>query len=135
MAEQAITPAGLNFHEAAAYLGVSTMTVRRMVKRGELQPARFGRRVVFPRGALQLIARATEQLAAATLNLTSELGKSIERLNHLYMEAVKVQDHKTALSVQKEINRMLKLSADAAELEQPARTVAQRAQHPLRIVR
>jgi excisionase family DNA binding protein len=53
MAEHTITPAGLNLRQAAIFLGVSAMTVRRMVKRGELLPARFGRRVVFPRVELE----------------------------------------------------------------------------------
>ncbi len=69
------------------------------------------------------IAEANTQLAeeAAAIDTETELGKAIARLNHLYMEAVKVQDHKTALAIQKELNKVLVLKVKArAPAAQPA---------------
>lgn len=60
----------------------------------------------------ELIARATGRLAeAATISLDEETGRALERLNKLFQAAMRVQDYKTALSVQKEINRVLKIQA------------------------
>jgi len=70
----------------------------------------------------ELIALATVRLAeAASVSLDAEMGKSIERLNKLFMESLKVQDHKTALSVQKEINRMLQLKAKQSGASRPGK--------------
>jgi excisionase family DNA binding protein len=46
MTEQPATLQGVTVAEAAAILGVSTATIRRMVKRGQLE----GQRVVRPQG-------------------------------------------------------------------------------------
>ena len=61
----------------------------------------------------ELIAAAEERLstAAANLDLEIENGKAIVRLNELYQVAFKCQDFKTALSIQKEINRRLERAA------------------------
>lgn len=41
----------------------------------------------------------------------AEFGKALTRLNNLYARSLKVQDFKTALSVQREINTLLGLNA------------------------
>jgi hypothetical protein len=63
-----------------------------------------------------VIERATERLieTAAVLNLDTEVGKALERLEALYQEAVTAKDTKTALAVQKEINSLLRLGERAA---------------------
>jgi hypothetical protein len=60
----------------------------------------------------ELIHAAEERLATAAANLDLEIenGKAIVRLNELYQAAFKCQDYKTALSIQKEINRRLERS-------------------------
>ncbi len=62
------------------------------------------------------ISAAMLQLAedAGAIDTDAELGKAIARLNHLYMNATKVQDFKTALAIQKEINKVLTLKVKAA---------------------
>lgn len=58
----------------------------------------------------RLIDAAIQDLAAAAgFNYDAELGKSIERLNRLFQKAFKVEDLKTALATQKEINKLLQL--------------------------
>jgi hypothetical protein len=73
-----------------------------------------------------VIERATERLVktAEALNLDTQLGKALERLENLYQEAAtgeiscpkcsapieKAKDPKTALAVQKEINSLLRLA-------------------------
>jgi hypothetical protein len=42
---------------------------------------------------------------------STEMGKAMARLNNLYKSALKVQDFKTCLAVQKEINTLLGLHA------------------------
>lgn len=61
------------------------------------------------------ISKAQLQLAedAGNIDTETELGKSLARLNYLYMNATKVQDFKTALSIQKEINKVLALKVQA----------------------
>lgn len=61
------------------------------------------------------IETATGLLAAraADLDIEAELGKAIERYNDLYMRCDKVQDYKTAVSIQKEIGKLLKLQVEA----------------------
>ena len=61
----------------------------------------------------QLIESANEELAknAASVDLNTEFGKAIARLDRLFMDAQKVQDLKTALAVQKEINKLLALKS------------------------
>ncbi len=75
------------------------------------------------------ISAAMLQLAedAGAIDTEAELGKALARLNHLYMNANKVQDFKTALAIQKEINKVLTLKVKAAgaaapKITEPART-------------
>jgi len=42
---------------------------------------------------------------------TRELGRSLSRLHNLYSQSMAIQDYKTALAVQKEINTLLGLEA------------------------
>jgi hypothetical protein len=46
---------------------------------------------------------------AAQYHPDEQLGVSIVRLNDLYARSLKIQDNKTALSVQKELNRLMDL--------------------------
>jgi hypothetical protein len=67
------------------------------------------------------IDAATAELAkAAGVDTEAELGKSLERLNDLFMNAHKVHDFKTALQIQKEINKTLELKLKAARSGRPA---------------
>lgn len=70
-------------------------------------------------------AAIAELAKSAGVDLESELGKSIERLNYLYMQCDKVHDFKTGLAIQKELNKMLELKVKAASLravgQQPAK--------------
>lgn len=52
--------------------------------------------------------------AAGEIDTELELGKAHKRLDHLYMEAVRTKGFKTALSIQKEINKVLALKVTAA---------------------
>jgi hypothetical protein len=62
------------------------------------------------------ISAAMLELAedAGNIDTEAELGKALARLNYLYMNASKVQDFKTALAIQKEINKVLVLKVKAA---------------------
>jgi len=62
-----------------------------------------------PEAIDELIQEANERLAAgaAAIDVEVETGKSIVRLTELYQVAFKCQDFKTALSIQKEINKQL----------------------------
>ena len=70
----------------------------------------------------EFISEAETKLAdeAANIDPQAEAGKAIARLNHLYQEAIKCQDHKTALSIQKEINKLLALSLGTKAASTPA---------------
>jgi hypothetical protein len=58
-----------------------------------------------------LIAKANEAFEEASKHLREvEFGKALTRLNNLYARSLKVQDFKTALSVQREINALLGLN-------------------------
>jgi len=60
------------------------------------------------------IAEAQRRLAlAAGFDRTRELGRAIARLNNLYRRSIQIQDCKTALGVQRELNRLLDLGAPA----------------------
>lgn len=48
-------------------------------------------------------------ILAAHYDKTKELGTAIARLNDLYRRAVAIQDTKTALAIQREINKLLDL--------------------------
>jgi len=62
------------------------------------------------------IKRANEHLAeAAAIRRDTELGKALARLNKLYMQALRVQDYRIALSVQKELNNLLALHAPSQQ--------------------
>ncbi len=62
------------------------------------------------------ISAAMLQLAedAGAIDTEAELGKALARLNHLYMNSAKVQDFKTDLAIQKEINKVLTLKVKAS---------------------
>ena len=84
-----------------------------------------------------LIEIANDELAkaAAELDTEIELGKAVARLNHLYQQTVKVQDFKTALQIQKEINKVLELKVTAEKLRAPQRNASAPAERPrLKIV-
>lgn len=68
-----------------------------------------------------LIEVANAELAkeAAELDAEIELGKAVARLNHLYQQTIKVQDFKTALQIQKEINKVLQLKVTAEKMRTP----------------
>lgn len=63
-----------------------------------------------------LIDAAYAELAnkAASVDTDAEFGLAFVRLNDLYMDAKKVQDTRTALQVQKEINKLLALQKAGA---------------------
>lgn len=58
--------------------------------------------------------------AAGEIDVEIELGKAHKRLDDLYMQANKGKDIKTALSAQKEINKILALKVTADQLRHPA---------------
>lgn len=47
-----VPPQGLKLADAAAYLGLSQVTVRRLVQRGEIKPVRAVRHLLFARSTL-----------------------------------------------------------------------------------
>lgn len=53
--------------------------------------------------------KATFKGQVEALDVEAELGKSLERFQDLYNMALKVQDYKTALAIEKERARILKL--------------------------
>lgn len=60
------------------------------------------------------IAEAQRRLAlVAGFDRTKELGRAISRLNNLYRRSLQIQDCKTALGVQRELNRLLALGSAA----------------------
>ena len=65
---------------------------------------------------------ANEELtkAASEIDAEMELGKAHKRLDFLYGRALEFKDHKTALSIQKEINKILALKVTADKLRAPA---------------
>lgn len=64
-----------------------------------------------PPAAATAAAKKAEKkiILAANYDRTKELGTAIARLNDLYRRAVAIQDTKTALQIQREINRLLDL--------------------------
>lgn len=72
---------------------------------------------------------------AGEIDTEVELGKAIARMNHLYMNSEKVQDFKTALAIQKEINKLLTLKVAADRLRIPAGTSAPVERPKLKIVK
>ena len=77
-----------------------------------------------PHALTAIIEKATTRLieTAADLNLDTEVGKALERLESLYQQAADAKETKTALAVQKEINSLLRLGERArrAKGSQPA---------------
>jgi hypothetical protein len=59
----------------------------------------------------ELIDHANTELVkrAASVDPEIEFGKAVVRLDNLFMDAKKVQDLKTALQIQKELNKLLTL--------------------------
>jgi len=58
------------------------------------------------------IARATEELrTAATVDRDAELGRAIRRLHHLHQASQRDKDHRTSLSVQRDLTALLGLQA------------------------
>lgn len=69
---------------------------------------------VSDRTTFSYIAKANKLLAKQSETIRdAELGKAMARLNNLYKSALKIQDFKTCLAVQKEINALLGLYAPA----------------------
>lgn len=54
-------------------------------------------------------AAETRIVLAANYDRTKELGTAIARLNDLYRRAVGIQDTKTALAIQRELNKLMDL--------------------------
>jgi len=64
------------------------------------------------RQAREYIRRANNELSRqAKIKRDVELGKALERMTSLYSSSLKLQDYRTCLSVQKEINTLLGLYA------------------------
>jgi len=60
--------------------------------------------------AAEAVVEARQRITiAADYNRDQELGTAIARLRDLYTRSISVQDVKTALAAQKELNRLLKL--------------------------
>jgi hypothetical protein len=67
---------------------------------------------IVDRNTYNYIARANKLIAKhAETHREHEMGKAVARLNRLYSSALKVQDYKTCLAVQKEINALFGLYA------------------------
>lgn len=63
-----------------------------------------------PARAAAVAKKAEKKIVlAANYDRTKELGTAIARLNDLYRRAVAIQDTKTALQIQREINKLLDL--------------------------
>jgi len=52
----------------------------------------------------------------AKYNIDEQVGKAIARLDDLYLKAYMIQDYKTCLSIQKEINNLLGLITQKVDL-------------------
>lgn len=81
----------------------------------------------------EAIAKKAEKriVLAANYDRTRELGTAIARLNDLYRRAVAIQDTKTALQIQREINKLLDLydrpiPAETEDLNDAAAALARR---------
>lgn len=67
--------------------------------------------------AKEVIALAQAQIIrAATIDHDRELGQSYYRLNDLYLRSLRIQDTKTALAAQRELNKLLSLYARPSPL-------------------
>ena len=70
-----------------------------------------------------VISEAYERIRqAAKWNADETLGESIVRLNDLYERALRVQDVKSALAAQKELNKLRNTYAAARRRPQPSAT-------------
>lgn len=96
--------------------GVKTLLCRGLDRATILQYAAQNGWESAPEEIDKWISAAQLQLAedAGAIDIEAELGKSIARCNWLYMQATKVQDFKTGLAIQKEINKTLELKIAAA---------------------
>ncbi len=56
-----------------------------------------------------------EMAAASQTQQSEERGKAILRLNNIYLRSLQVQDYKTCLAAQKELNRLLSLQRVAVD--------------------
>lgn len=83
-----------------------------------------------------VIEQATERLieTAAELNLDTEVGKALERLETLYQDATTAKELKTALAVQKEINALLRLGDHARHSKSAAPSKSATGPRRLKIV-
>ena len=75
-----------------------------------------------PQSALsKAIDAATQRVIdiGAALNLDTELGKALGRLEALYQEATEKKETKVALDVQKEINKLLRIGEYARRVSIP----------------
>ncbi|MBI5092291.1 MAG: hypothetical protein HZB26_07570 [Candidatus Hydrogenedentes bacterium] len=64
---------------------------------------------------------AHDAMTGATGNRDVEYGKSLARLNRLYRDAIVKSEIKTALSIQKEINRLVGLQGEGIAREKRER--------------
>ena len=63
-----------------------------------------------PREAKALVAQAARRLTlAANYNHDAELGTAITRLNDLFKRSLAIQDVKTCLAIQRELNKLMDL--------------------------
>lgn len=94
-----------------------------------------------PAKAAELIDLAAVRVtAAAAFDRDHQLGRAISRLNDLYQRSLVVQDVKTALAAQREINQLLRLKEPrgaGAEppAEPPAEPEARQPMSPLEALR
>jgi hypothetical protein len=90
--------------ERAVLLLVSGMSLEAAV---ETLKGKLG---LSPRKAEAVAKKAQKKIVlAANYDKTQELGTAIARLNDLYRRAVAIQDTKTALAIQRELNKLLDL--------------------------
>jgi hypothetical protein len=128
---------GRNTRQAEHAETIKTLVCRGLDRKDILAYAREKAWREEPADLDHLIEIANDELAkdAGELDTEIELGKALARLNHLYQQTVKVQDYKTALQIQKEINNVLKLKVTAEKLRAPQRTTNAPAERPrLKIV-
>jgi hypothetical protein len=76
---------------------------------------------VTPSALSKAIDAATQRVIdiGAALNLDTELGKALGRLEALYQEAAENKETKVALDVQKEINKLLRIGEYARRVPVP----------------
>jgi hypothetical protein len=83
------------------------------ISRADLTAACIGKLGVPADKAARVIAQARRKLTlAADYNRDEQLGTAVTRLNDLYARAIRGADIKTAVTAQKELNRLMALYAD-----------------------